>query len=748
MTKNLQWRILVTLGVIIIALLGMLPLNQKINLGLDLQGGMHLVLKVDTSKVPEDAREDAPNRALEIIRNRIDQFGVREPLIQRQGKDSIVVQLPGVTDRERAIELIGRTALLEFRLVEDDEELNKRAFSSIERKSEEEGKVEGETEIEGEEEEEKGFPEGYELKQVEKETILIHKDAVLTGDTLVSAEVKFDQSRFNEPYIALEFNSKGAAVFSEVTGNNVGKRLAIVLDGKIHSAPRINEKIPSGRASISGRFDVEEAGDLAIILRAGALPAPIYIEEERTVGSLLGKDSIESGIRASLIGVALVLSFMLIYYLFAGAVASIAMALNFLIVLGALGWLQTTLTLPGIAGMILVIGMAVDANVLIYERIREELATGKHIRSAVAAGYNKAFTAILDSNVTTLIAAALLFKFGTGPIRGFGVTLSIGIMASMFTAIFVTRIIFDLVTSNKKFTKLPMLQLFKKTNINFVSKRWIAYGLSLLIILGGAGIFFGKGEKVLGIDFTGGHMQEYSFKNHIEIEDVRNTLSDIDIKGATIQRVGDKNQVLIKTSEDTAFQIGRVFKENFKDNPSDLLRVEKVGPSIGKHLRKSAKLAMLWSLIGILIYVGLRFKNIAFAAAGVIALFHDVLIAIGFLVATGRELNLTVVAALLTIAGYSINDTIVIYARIRENLKLYRKATMKEIVNMSVNETLSRTVLTTVTTLLAVLAIFFFGGDVLRDFSFTLLVGILSGIYSTIYIASPLLIFWYAKRAR
>jgi len=723
MTKNLQWRVLVALGVVVFALLGMLPLKEKINLGLDLQGGMHLVLKVDTTGIPEDAREDAPDRALEIIRNRIDQFGVREPLIQRKGADSIVVQLPGITDRERAIELIGRTALLEFKLVEDDEELNRQAN-------------------------EEAVPEGYELKKVEKETLLVHDETVLTGDTLVSTEVKFDQSRFNEPYIALEFNSKGAAIFSEVTGTNVGKRLAIVLDGNVHSAPRINEKIPSGRASISGRFSVEEAGDLAIILRAGALPAPIYIEEERTVGSLLGRDSIESGIRASLIGVTLVLGFILIYYLFAGVVASIAMTLNFLIVFGALGWLHTTLTLPGIAGMILVIGMAVDANVLIYERIREELATGKHIRSAVAAGYNKAFTAILDSNITTLIAAALLFKFGTGPIRGFGVTLSIGIMASMFTAIFVTRIIFDLVTANKNFTKLPMLQLFKKTNIDFISKRWIAYGVSLLIILGGAGIFFAKGEKVYGIDFTGGHMQEYSFRNPIKIEDVRNTLADIGIKEATIQRVGEKNQVLIKTPEDTASQINKAFKESFTDNKSDLLRVEKVGPSIGRHLRKSARLAILWSLIGILIYVGFRFKNIAFAAAGVIALFHDVFIAIGFLVATGRELNLGIVAALLTIAGYSINDTIVIYVRIRENLKLYRKATMKEIVNMSVNQTLSRTVLTTLTTLLAVSSIFFFGGEVLKDFSFTLLVGILSGIYSTIYIATPLLIFWYAKRAR
>ena len=724
MTKNMQWRILVALGVVGFALAGMLPLKEKINLGLDLQGGMHLVLKVDTSKIPEEAREDAPNRALEIIRNRIDQFGVREPLIQRQGKDSIVVQLPGVTDRDRAIELIGRTAQLEFKLIEDNEDLNKQA---------DEGNV----------------PEGYELKTVGKETLLLKKKSELTGDTLVAAEVKFDQSRFNEPYISLEFNSKGAAVFADVTGRNVGKRLAIVLDGKVHSAPRINEKIPSGKASISGRFSVEEASDLSIVLRAGALPAPLYIEEERTVGALLGRDSIESGIRASLIGLCLVLGFMLLYYLFAGVVASIVMLLNFVIVLGMLGWLHTTLTLPGIAGLILVIGMAVDANVLIYERIREELATGKHIRSAVGAGYNKAFTAILDSNITTLIAAALLFKFGTGPIRGFGVTLSIGIVASMFTAIFVTRIIFDLVTANKHFTKLPMLQMFRKTNIDFIGKRWIAYVLSTVVLVVGMSAFFTKGEKAYGIDFTGGQLQEYSFARPVKVEDVRKILYDMGIKDATIQLVGeDKKEVLVKTSEDVATSLKNEFDEKFTGNRSDILRVEKVGPSIGKHLRKSARLAVLWSLIGILLYVGFRFKNVAFATAGVIALFHDVFVSMGFLAITGRELNLTIVAALLTIAGYSINDTIVIYDRIRENMKLYRKATMKEIVNMSVNQTLSRTVLTTFTTLLAVTSIFFFGGEVLRDFSFALLIGMISGIYSTIYIASPLVIFWHAKGRR
>ena len=723
MAKNLQWRVLIALGVVVFALLGMLPLKKKINLGLDLQGGMHLVLKVDTSKIPEEAREDAPNRALEIIRNRIDQFGVREPLIQRQGKDSIVVQLPGITDRERAIELIGRTAQLEFRLVEDDSELNQRAKAG-------------------------DIPEGYSLKKVGKETLLLHDEVALTGDTLVNAEVKFDESRFNEPYIALEFNSKGAAIFSEVTEQNVGRRLAIVLDGNVHSAPRINEKIPSGRASISGRFTIDEASDAAIVLRAGALPAPIYIEEERTVGALLGKDSIESGIRAFSIGVVLILGFMLIYYLFSGIVASVAMLLNFIIVLGALGWLHTTLTLPGIAGIILVIGMAVDANVLIYERIREELSTGKHIRSAIAAGYNKAFTAILDSNITTLIAAALLFRFGTGPIRGFGVTLSIGILASMFTAIFVTRIIFDIVTSNKKFERLPMLQFFKKSKIDFIGKRRIAFVLSAIVIIGGMSIFFQRGEKAYGIDFTGGQMQEYSFSEPIEIEDVRNSLLDIGITDATIQSIGGKNQILIKTSDDTASNIITKFRESFSGNPSEILRVEKVGPSIGRHLRKSAGLAVLWSLIGILLYVAFRFKKVGFAVAGVAALFHDVFITMGFLALTGRELNLTIVAALLTIAGYSINDTIVIYDRIRENMKLYRKATMKEIINMSVNQTLSRTVLTTLTTLIAVCSIFFFGGEVLKDFSFALLVGIVSGIYSTVYIASPLVILWNVKRSR
>ncbi|MFH1847638.1 MAG: protein translocase subunit SecD, partial [Candidatus Omnitrophota bacterium] len=302
--KNTKWTFLLIVGVVSVALYGLLPVNEKINLGLDLQGGMHLVLRVDTSKLPEKAREDATDRALEIIRNRIDQFGVKEPIVSKQGKDGIVVQLPGVTDRKRAIELIGKTALLEFKLVSDDMELLNQARDG-------------------------NVPQGYLLKKDQRDSdILIEEKAVLTGDTLVDAVVKFDQSGFNEPYVGITFNQKGAQIFAKVTGDNIGRRLAIVLDGVVQSAPVIRERIPRGEAQISGNFGIEDANDLAIILRAGALPAPIEIEEERTVGPLLGQDSIRSGIRSTIFGGCLVLVFMLFYYLIAGAIANVAMLLN------------------------------------------------------------------------------------------------------------------------------------------------------------------------------------------------------------------------------------------------------------------------------------------------------------------------------------------------------------------------------------------------------------------------------------
>lgn len=734
MQRNLIFKILLILGITAACVYFSFPLNKKINLGLDLQGGMHLVLRVDTSKLAGEAKLDAADRALEIIRNRIDEFGVREPTIQKQGDDEIVVQLPGETQRERALELIGKTALLEFKLVSTDQEKFKQAL---------EGNV----------------PDGFELKQTEEqdESVLLEKQAVLTGDTLSDAAVRFDQSQFNEPVVTLKFNSEGAKKFAEITANNVGKRLAIVLDGKVQSAPRIKEAIPSGEAIITGRFSPEEAQDLAVILKIGALPAPMYVEEERTVGPLLGQDSIHNGIKATIIGGALVFLFMAVYYLLAGIIANVALLFNILIILGGLGLLpilfpgvSATLTLPGIAGIVLSLGMAVDANVLINERIREELALGKSLPLAIANGYNKAFTAIFDSNLTTLIAAFFLFQFGTGPIRGFAVTLTIGLLASLFTAIVVTRTIFEALLAMGVLKKLPMLKLIRETKIDFIGKRKIFYTLSLLVIIVGLVMFFRQGKKAYGIDFAGGQLQEYKFQTAVPADEVRQALKELELSSLSIQQFKeDPRVVMVKsTAQKDAGIITEKLKSYFSGNAIEVLRVEKVGPVAGSHLKTKAVYALIWSLLGILAVVMVRFKHFNFAIAGVIALFHDVLVALAALVITGRQIDLLSVTAFLTIAGYSINDTIVIYDRVRENIRLYRKLSLYELINLSVNQTLGRTLLTSGVTLLTVAAILYYGGEVLSNFAFTLLVGFISGVYSTVYIASPLVLIWSKKNTK
>jgi len=724
-------------SIFILAVLGLcayftFPLNKRINLGLDLKGGMHLLLKVDTSNLSGQAKADAADRAVEVIRNRIDQFGVRETSIQRQGEDEIVVQLPGVTDRDRAIDIIGKTALLEFKLVSNDTDKLREAIAGT-------------------------VAEGYELKysQEDKEPLLLEKQAVLTGDTLTNAGVHFSQSQFNEPTVGLQFNAEGAKKFAEITAANIGRRLAIVLDGKVQSAPNIKEAIPSGEAVISGRFDVEQAQDLALVLRVGALPAPMRIEEERTVGPLLGQDSINKGVKASIIGSILVFAFMAGYYLLAGIIADIALILNLLMIMGGLGLLpvlfpgvSATLTLPGIAGIVLSLGMAVDANVLINERIREELNAGRNMRAAITNGYSKAFSAIFDSNLTTLIAAFLLFQFGTGPIRGFAVTLTIGLIASMFTAIVVTRTIFEVLLSSGVLKKsLPMLRLIRETKLDFIGKRKIFYTVSLIVIVIGLAFYFKKGKQAYGIDFAGGQLQEYSFKTVPAIEEVRQALKEINLSDASIQQFKDNPKaVLIRTTEDKSKVLTEKLKEKFPAQDIQILRIERVGPVAGKHLKTKAAYALIWSLIGILIYVAFRFKHVNFAVAGVLALIHDVLVALGFLVVTGRPIDLLSVTAFLTIAGYSINDTIVIYDRVRENARLFRKLTLPELINLSVNQTLGRTILTSGVTLLVVLAILFYGGEVLSNFAFALLVGFISGVYSTVYIASPLVLAWSRKR--
>ena len=733
MERKLIYKILLILGVVGLCAYYTFPLDKRINLGLDLRGGMHLLLKIDTSHLEGQAKLDACDRAVEIIRNRIDEFGVRETSIQKQGEDEIIVQLPGVTDRERAIDIIGKTAMLEFKIVSDDPAKLKDALAGT-------------------------VADGYELKYTleDNEPMLLEKKAALVGDALTGAEVRFDQGQFNEPIVSLKFNAAGAKKFSEVTASNIGRRLAIVLDGKVQSAPRIKDAIPSGEAVITGRFDVQQAQDLALILRIGALPAPMHIEEERTVGPLLGQDSINKGVKACFVGCALVFIFMAGYYLLAGIISDIALLLNLLMILGGLGLLpvlfpgvSATLTLPGIAGIALSLGMAVDANVLINERIREEISMGRNIRTAIGNGYSRAFSAIFDSNLTTLIAAFLLFQFGTGPIRGFAVTLTIGLISSMFTAIVVTRVIFEILLNLGWVKSLPMLRLIGETKLDFIGKRKIFYALSIIVITVGLFSYFNKGKAVYGIDFSGGQLQEYSFKNVPSVDKVREVLKEINLAEATIQQFKENPKVvLIRTSEDKNQILTNKLKATFPDEDIQILRIERVGPVAGKNLKNKAILALVWSLVGILIYVSFRFKHFNFAAAGVIALLHDVLVALGFLVVTNRQIDLLSVTAFLTIAGYSINDTIVIYDRVRENTRLYRKLSLKELINLSVNQTLGRTLLTSGVTLMVVVAFLLYGGEVLSNFAFALFVGFISGVYSTIFIASPLVLAWSRKGAK
>ena len=517
MYKDLKWKIPLIFGVLLGAIWLSYPLKEKIALGLDLQGGMHLVrevkvekavearldrladdikrditeedLEVDRVKVLFSARQvnvrmvdnldlppikkilgnypffsmvsedsdglglvyqmsldqikqiekNAVSQGLETIRNRVDQFGVSEPTIQAQGENRILVQLPGVKDPERAINLIGKTARLEFKLLDEENSL-KQALA---------GDIDEESEILNQRIVNK------ETGAVTKEPFLLKKRTVLTGETLTGAEVRFD-SDFNEPYVALNFNSVGAMIFQQVTRENIKKRLAIVLDDNVYSAPVIQDEIAGGRAQITGRFTSEEARDLAIILRAGALPAPVIILENRTVGPSLGQDSINKGFTSIIYGGLVVVAFIAIYYKLSGIIAVVALFLNIVILAGALAYFGAALTLPGIAGIILTVGMAIDANVLVFERIREELRIGKTVRAAIDAGFSKAFRTIVDANITTFIAAVVLFQFGTGPIKGFAITLCIGIAASMFTAVFVSRAIFDGTMSQRKLDKLSI----------------------------------------------------------------------------------------------------------------------------------------------------------------------------------------------------------------------------------------------------------------------------------------------------
>ena len=733
MSPDLRKRFFVILAVIAGCVASVIPINKRINLGLDLKGGMHLVLKVQNDTLPTaQAKEDAVLKSMEVLRNRIDGLGVGETLLQRQGENQILLQLPGVTDRDKALEMIGRVARLEFHLVDPDESKLKQALA---------GHV----------------PDGDELMIVKKEggtPILISKEVSMDGQGIKDARVDFDRTGM-QPKISMTFNDKGSKEFGDLTTAHVNERLAIVLDNEVLSSPNIREPILTGDAEITGQFKFEEASLLALALRTGALPVPMTVEEERTIGPLLGKDSIEAGIKATILGGVLIVFFMCVYYLIGGFIASVALSINLLMILGSMGLLnilmpnsQVTLTLPGIAGIILTLGMAVDANVLINERIREEVDNGRPLSASVNTGYARAWSAILDSHVTSLIAAFFLFQFGSGPIKGFAITLSTGLIASLFTSIYVTRTFFNWLIAERIIKSLPMMHLFKKPNFNFLNKKYICFAFSATIIIWGFVDFIHKKDAAFGIDFAGGQIQEFKFARPITADALRGLLKEGKVENAVIQTFPNAPEnVIIRTLEDTHTQVAAIFKSKMPENAFQVLRIEKVGPVVGQALRTKAIWAIVLALAGMLIYIGIRFKHFSFGAATVVAIFHDVLITLSLLLIFGRQIDLLVVTAILTITGYSTNDAIIIYDRVRENVpKMGNKKPLADIINESINQTLGRTVLTTFMTTLSALSLYFVGGEVLNTFAVVLIRGFLFGTYSTVWIVSPLFLWWQGNK--
>jgi len=928
--------------------------EKRLKLGLDLQGGMYLVMEVNTAKLLErlakdpdntfrevlaeaeeeaklsdedlvsiivrklqdrgirlsryfgsirdddsqiikrlqDQEKDAVTRAIEIIRNRVDQYGVSEPSIQQQGARRIIVELPGISKEEEAKRLLQGRALLEFKLVKDAEfaipimnkidEILAKSFGSSDSLSADSTAQADSLLTDMTEEEfakkhpfysiavvnpQSPYPDAF-VKAKDKPRLesylnrpeviniipdnveflfsakpvivqdgveyfklyLVNKTAELTGGVITDAQANIDPQT-SSPIVNMQMNAEGSREWARITGANIKKRCAIVLDNYVYSAPTIQNKIPSGRSQISGIADMEEAKLLEIVLKAGALPAPVDIIEERTVGPSLGQDSISKGFNSTLFGFGIVAIFMLVYYRRAGTLADLALLFTVIFIMGILAAFHATLTLPGIAGIILTIGMAVDANVLIFERIREEMETGKTLKASVESGFAHSYSAIFDSNITTFFTGIILYQFGSGPVQGFALTLMIGIVSSLFAALVITKVLFEfMIHKGYKVDVGSRKHFLSNVNINFLGSRKLTYIISGTLILIGIVSFAFRGLE-FGIDFKGGTEIGLNFEKPIEITQVRSKVSELGLGNVEVKTFGGDTGVLLRTElqeipsniypnivkwieesiKSTApdanyrivdstkssityefdspeittkvadalfksgFQSGLVsqeadnkqmvvrvsiadwielsLKDQFVDNPFKVLKEDRVGPKIGKELKTDAVIAVILALIVILIYLGFRFKFV-FATGAVAALFHDVLITLGiFSLLYGvipylnLEISVSVVAAFLTLVGYSINDTVVVFDRVREEIKIHKTAPLEENMNKAINKTLRRTIITSLTTLFVVTVLLFFGGDVLRGFAFTLFFGIIIGTYSSIFIASPF-VLEYARRRK
>ena len=729
---------------------GKRTVRGKIGQGIDLRGG----LKFDLQLKPEigpDGKErafspDALDRAIETFRKRVDAGGIGEPVIQPRQPDRIIIELPGVgpEDAQRWENTLKKVAKLEFRMVHPNSEM---LLREVEAKT---SILDPAYEVVEYHHKEKGKP------VVDK--IIVGKKVEISGDKISGAGVMIGNMGGWDIHLA--FNSEGEELFTKVTqrmaqNKRQRERFAIMLDKVVIQAAGLSDEamdkggISGGSAVITGDRDEEEARSVASAL-LNPLANPVEILSKSNTSASLGQDAIQSGILAGKLGVILTLVLTLLYYRFAGIVANVALIVFGLMLFGAMGMFGAVLTLPGIAGILLTLGMAIDANVLIYERLREEQAAGKSLKAALEAAYDKAFSAIIDSNITTLITAGILFWQASGPVRGFAVSLIIGVIASLFSALIVTRNLFAWGLEKGFIKRITMVDLIPATRFDFMGRRKIAIAGSVIIILASLGIFAMRGEKNFGVDFRGGDRLTMQARgDQPSLEKVRTVIKEIGFADASVQieKSAAAEFLVIRERENSAEKIAPELIAKFPEAKFETSGVDKVGGLVGKELARSSIVALALGMVGILIYVTLRFE-LSFAIGALVALLHDVIITIGVFSLLGRELSLVIVGAILTIAGYSVNDTIVVFDRIREGIKNGRAGSITQIMNASINETLSRTILTGGITFITTIILYFFGGPVLGDFALTMLIGILVGTYSSIFIAAPVVLWWSKRGGR
>jgi SecD/SecF fusion protein len=711
--------------------------KSPLQYGLDLRGGVAFTLEVDEKAAGADSmqgREEKLEKAIEIIGQRINAFGVTEPVIRPVGNNRIEVQLPNVNtkDNPEVVDNVKKPARLDFRLVHPT--LTPQMTDAV--------------------------PPGYELMTLDyegqrgestTEEVYVKRIPEMTGEMVDNSFARPDI--YGKPEVILQFTEEGKARFAAVTreiadeGRKAGRpaRLAIVLDGKLYSAPSVREEIDGGSAQITGSFSEREAKSLADVLN-NPLDLPLIVKEQYEVSPSLAADAISSGIKASIIGTVLVAAFMITYYTIGGIVAVVTLAVNLLLIVGVMASIGATMTLPGIAGIVLTVGMAVDANILIFERMREELNLGKGLSSAVSAGYDKAFTTIVDAHLTQLAICAVMIGLGTGPIKGFGVTLAIGVFSTMFSVLITGHFLTEWLVEKNIVKKIPMMSFIKSINMDFLKYGRPAFIVSWTIVLIGVGIVFSKGEKIYGIDFAGGDSITVDFKERVSSAQIREVAlaNDLgEVNPVYVNELGTDHETLrIETAYDKSAAALAAIKKAYPNAGLEKIGENRIGPAIGEEIQWNALKALFWSMVIVLGYVALRFE-FGFGIGAVVASVHDILMTIGIFVLFGYQFSAPMVAAILCIAGYSINDTIVVFDRIREELKLNPNTRLREIVNMAIHRVFARSLMTSITTLLAASALFVFGTGVLKDLSFTFIVGILTGTFSSIFIASPVFFWWH-----